>query len=226
MFDPLENRVPCPVCLAGKMLRTPVGPRNKLVIDHCARCGGVWFDAGEVAALREAGPEALLSRIAPRPGVHRSRCLHCDAMVPRDEDACPACGAAARLDCPRCDAPMRVARAGELRLDTCDRCRGVWFDHHEIREVWRLGALQVAGRRAVGTRGTGGEGVGTRTLALGAEGALYAPDLAFLGLDAAAHAAAAGASAAASGIGPALEAAGEVAQAAFELVVEAISSIF
>ena len=27
---------------------------NELIIDHCPKCGGVWLDAGEIEAIKEA----------------------------------------------------------------------------------------------------------------------------------------------------------------------------
>jgi hypothetical protein len=43
-------------------LRSPAGraaATGELVLDHCARCGGVWFEAGEVQRLRSCEAELL-----------------------------------------------------------------------------------------------------------------------------------------------------------------------
>ena len=65
-----ETRWPCPVCLGVKMEKTVVGKGeggpDSLTLDHCARCGGMWFELGEVqrlelraarvAVVRDRGP--------------------------------------------------------------------------------------------------------------------------------------------------------------------------
>ena len=60
----LEARYPCPVCLGVQMVKTPVRPTRRgqsggVLLDHCERCGGVWFEAGEVQQMRQLRPELL-----------------------------------------------------------------------------------------------------------------------------------------------------------------------
>lgn len=83
-----------------------------LKLDECPRCGGRWYDMGELAvsvkdqpAFRKAtagGP------IKPRPG---------DAM------------------CPHCHKAMTNGGLVNefLRADFCPACRGFWLDKSEIR---------------------------------------------------------------------------------------------
>ena len=65
----LEARYPCPVCLGVAMTKTPIGRDGALVLDHCARCGGVWFDAGEL-------PDVL--SFVERGGLERARKLEAE----------------------------------------------------------------------------------------------------------------------------------------------------
>jgi Zn-finger nucleic acid-binding protein len=45
-------QAPCPVC--GRPLYTFPYPGTRVVIEMCRRCRGLWLDAGEFAALRQA----------------------------------------------------------------------------------------------------------------------------------------------------------------------------
>ncbi|HET9450836.1 MAG TPA: zf-TFIIB domain-containing protein [Aggregicoccus sp.] len=56
-----QPRLDCPSC-AGRL--TPVGVAG-VVVDICARCPGVWLDAGELASLKRAREEAPLRRELP-----------------------------------------------------------------------------------------------------------------------------------------------------------------
>jgi Zn-finger nucleic acid-binding protein len=49
----LEREIACPYC--GQLMSTHpyYGPGN-VVIDNCARCGVIWLDYGELAAIRDA----------------------------------------------------------------------------------------------------------------------------------------------------------------------------
>jgi len=33
---------------------------------------------------------------------------------------------------------MRPVRGGDIKLDACERCRGVWFDNVELAHIWNL----------------------------------------------------------------------------------------
>ncbi|WP_419950155.1 zf-TFIIB domain-containing protein [Candidatus Palauibacter sp.] len=219
-----ETRWPCPVCLGVKMEKASLaaeggGGRGPLTLDHCTRCGGMWFELGEVQRLRSERPESLWARIPARDERHRAQCHTCRALLDRDAPRCGTCGAKTRLGCPVCDTRMLQVRQSELTLDVCKRCKGVWFDHHELEAIW-----QLERGRAIAKRGRDG------SLARGAEtGAdvlletlFWAPELVFVGAHVAGHAAAAAAEAA-----PAvLEAAGDAAASVFEAIVEIVAGIF
>lgn len=228
----VETRWPCPVCLGVRMEKRAVGPDGAVVLDHCSRCGGLWLEKGETVALRRLRPADLLPHLTPRDGVHAMRCRRCEGMVPRDAEACPACGAAPRIDCPSCDRALESRTVQGLRLDFCRPCQGVWVDHRELASLWHLSAVAVGHRRGHGTDGalqatgdTAASGVGDILF--------YAPDLVFYGGEAVARAAAGGlanapelAGAAAEAAGGMVEVAGEVAAYAFGFIVEAICSLF
>jgi Zn-finger nucleic acid-binding protein len=52
------NHVPrnCPLCLNIVMMRQFFSVKRSVEVDLCAKCGGYWLDAGELAAIRSEFP--------------------------------------------------------------------------------------------------------------------------------------------------------------------------
>jgi Zn-finger nucleic acid-binding protein len=231
----LELRHPCPVCLGvtQEKLRFELPAaakattgRLELVLDHCARCGGVWFGHGEVQQLRRVDANLLWTRIARRTEVHRMQCHHCHAPVLRSASHCPNCRWNLALDCPICARTMNRVEQDGLRLDVCRTCKGVWFDHDELAAIWKLEATALLKRR---------QDSDPHAVVL-LEALTFDPFLTYYGLSAAGHVAGGaiealahvpGALANAPGaIAGAAEAAGEVASSVFETIVELIGGLF
>lgn len=40
------------------------------------------------------------------------------------------------MDCPECGSPLSQEQHLGIQLDTCDECRGLWFDHGELEAYW------------------------------------------------------------------------------------------
>lgn len=226
MKQKLDARYPCPVCLGVNLRKTPVGGGGgaNLVLDHCERCGGVWFELGEVQTLRRTQPQALWSRIAQRSEPHRMSCHDCHALMGRHDPACPTCGWENRLNCPVCNTRMEHAQHDDIRLDVCRTCKGVWFDHDELASIWNRSFGRALDRRKGGRLEDAGEGTFFLVHALA-----YDPFVMMYGVHAAGHVLGAGAQAlshAPEAMGGAVEAAGEVAGGVFETIVEIISGLF
>lgn len=154
-------RRPCPVCLGTNLTNVEVGDSGTLVLEHCARCGGVWFPAGGVERVRRVGSEVLWRAIAAKPETPRMACRGCTMRLPRDAAVCPACGWSNQVDCPVCLVPMEVGAVGGTRLDACRRCKGTWFDHVELKAIWDAQfqvALGKVPRPGAGSRAMVGEG--------------------------------------------------------------------
>ncbi len=135
-------------------------PQRDLILDLCPRCGGIWFEPGEFHLLRSGTRVELGRSLISRP--HTARCHACMASVGRDAEMCAACGAPNKIDCPHCCRPTRRIRYEGLTLDVCIKCRGVWFDRHELSAIWAVAlATVVEGRstnpgRAFGASSDGG----------------------------------------------------------------------
>jgi hypothetical protein len=116
-----------------------------------------------------------------------------------------------------------------LTLDVCSSCKGVWFDHAELRSVWSLAIAELSRKQP---------GRGAEALAVGGdvllESLFWAPGLTLNAGAALAHGVGSAASAlgsvsvdgAASAAMGAAEAVGGAAEGLFEMIMEIIGSIF
>ena len=216
-----EPRYPCPVCLGIKMVKARVGRAGELTLDHCGRCGGIWFEPGEVQRLRGREPGALFDTIPILKGVSRAPCHGCETLVPRDVDVCPTCGRVQRIQCPKCQQAMRLTSFQGYDVDVCHVCKGVWFDHHELSLIWNreLGSAIERRRQAAPYQPTD----------LLIDAVVFTPDLAIYGAYAAGHTVVGGAeflSAAPEVMGSAAGAVGDAAAGVFEAIVAIIGGIF
>jgi Zn-finger nucleic acid-binding protein len=225
----LEPRYPCPVCLGVRLDKTRVGARGELVLDSCRRCGGIWFELGEVQRLKRFRPQTLWDRVGLRDEPFRMQCHGCHAPIDRNAATCPACDWRNTIDCPVCDRAMEAQTHEGLRLDSCRNCRGVWFDHIELAAIWSLALDRAARRRPPGagpatTPGAAEDGAVVLMHALA-----YSPEVVLYGARAAGYAVSTSAEAlanapeAAAGL---IGGAGEAAASVFEAVLDIISELF
>jgi Zn-finger nucleic acid-binding protein len=166
--DPLlAPALPCPVCDDVRMRKATVGP---VTLDHCNRCGGTWFEKGELKALvTHASRGALvdaLDRAAPdrRDGGPMVPCYACGTPYDRDRARCPACDRRNILDCPHCGRIMDRVQRRRVTIDVCGDCRGAWFDHAELTAIWDEKVREAATRprrRDTRTPGSANEGAST-----------------------------------------------------------------
>lgn len=229
MTDRVE-RLPCPVCLGVTMVKLQPTLGAGLVLDYCPRCGGTWFDAGEVTLLRRCQPRALAAQVKLSVGVYRMKCHGCGASLPRTEPRCELCGWRNLLECPVCAGPLAAVERGGLRLDTCRRCRGVWFDNAELATIWNDRVTATVAR----VPGAGAPAVYSADHFL-LDAVLWTPDLVIDGVTAGAQAAGGGFRVLADGAsaidvagvaGGVVEGAGELAGSVFAAIAELIGGLF
>jgi Zn-finger nucleic acid-binding protein len=223
----MEARYPCPVCLGATMKKVRLrGSGRTLVLDYCPRCGGVWFELGEVQSLRAHAETSFWSSIAPRVDQFRMPCHSCQAIIDRNADKCPACGWSNRIDCPTCGNKLAPEIHEGLRLDVCAKCKGVWFDHIELDAIWKSALNANVARAVKPSKGAVAAGTGAEVLA---NTLFFAPDVLFYGAYATGMALETGAGALMNApdiVGGAAEAVGDAAASTFESVLEIISGIF
>jgi Zn-finger nucleic acid-binding protein len=210
------------------MEKVVIGDSAALVLDHCTRCGGMWFEYGEVQRVCRKRSEIFWQHV-PRSDAHaRPRCHVCHAFIDRDAETCGACGGRVALDCPTCDKVMKHVRNSGVTLDVCEHCRGVWFDHHELASLWDIGrGAALKSQRGGQPRTHTDDAPGAPAIMLDA--LAYSPDLIFWGAHGVSHAG----GAVAQGlvhvpevVGAAAEVAGQAAATVFETIVSIIAGIF
>ena len=107
----------CPAC-SNLMI---VVEHEKIELDYCTNCSGVWFDAGELELLLETTQleETTLSL---------------DGILSSPE----ANSAEKKRKCPICGKKMKRATVGhapEVLIDACPQGDGLWFDKGEVGQL-------------------------------------------------------------------------------------------
>ncbi|MCD4786163.1 MAG: zf-TFIIB domain-containing protein [Candidatus Eremiobacteraeota bacterium] len=90
---------------------------EKIEVDPCFYCGGLWLDRGELAAFIRKGkiPRRLVSTF----------CLDMRKMKMMDGER----------NCSRCDVQFKLLDYGGVLIDFCPECEGFWFDRGELLKI-------------------------------------------------------------------------------------------
>ena len=109
----------CPACKSDMI----VVEHNKIELDYCTNCQGVWFDSAELELLLESmsleSPDLFLSNIL---------------------DSAEAKPSEKKRKCPICRQKMKKTTIGqepEILIDVCQQGDGLWFDGGEVGELIR-----------------------------------------------------------------------------------------
>ena len=103
--------VRCPRDGAEARIEEHPGRLIPFKLDVCPTCRGIFFDRGEIGKLtNDHDLERLLVEYS---------------------------GGLSRMKCPRCDGPMSPRPVGEVTIDVCGTCRGVWMDRGELEAAAR-----------------------------------------------------------------------------------------
>ena len=116
----------CPRDGVGTTLEKHHGRMRTFALDVCHTCGGVWYDHGEISKLTgEREIERLVVAYA---------------------------GGRSPFGCPRCGEPMAARPVGQVVVDVCTSCHGVWFDRDELETVVKTiaGEIPLDGKGLVG----------------------------------------------------------------------------
>jgi len=103
----------CPVC----KISTTAVEYDKIELDYCSRCHGIWFDRGELELLLDT-----LTRGATRELVNSLMQLP-QQKVPEKSRKCPICRRVMRK--------IDIGSGREIVIDICDAGHGLWFDGGE-----------------------------------------------------------------------------------------------
>ncbi|MDD5495217.1 MAG: zf-TFIIB domain-containing protein [Dehalococcoidia bacterium] len=121
----------CPVCKISAL----VIEYERIELDYCSRCGGVWFDEGELELLLDAVEQ----------GAARKYVADTAARSPAETEE-------KARKCPICNRPMKKTLIGEnggVMVDSCEDGHGLWFDGGELnRLLMQMDAETPAGDEA------------------------------------------------------------------------------
>jgi len=106
----------CPKCTVP-LIRKGI---DDIVLDECPQCRGIWFDPGELDALRDEIEPDL-------------RWMNFDIWKKEGDFTVSDLP----LGCPKCARPLRVTRyeTGDVRIRYCPSCRGIWLEHGDFLKI-------------------------------------------------------------------------------------------
>jgi Zn-finger nucleic acid-binding protein len=107
----------CPTCREVMI----VVEQDKIELDHCPNCLGVWFDAGELELMLESmdldSGALSLARATRLP----------EAKTAEKKRRCPICGKKMKK--------VHIGQEPEVLIDVCPRGDGLWFDGGEVHLI-------------------------------------------------------------------------------------------
>lgn len=106
------SNMKCPNCTS--ILLTPRMTKQRVEVEHCGKCGGIWLDEGEISKFNKRQVD-VAKGIA---------------------DAMKTSRASKRLSA-KTNKPMREVKLfdGELVIDVCPQTKGIWFDAGEAEQL-------------------------------------------------------------------------------------------
>jgi Zn-finger nucleic acid-binding protein len=111
--------VDCPTC-KGVVI---IVEHERIELDYCIECHGVWFDAGELDLLLDRlaldGAAFTMEEIISLP----------EKQVAEKKRACPVCRKKMKK--------VIIGSDPEVLIDICQRGHGIWFDGGELSQVIR-----------------------------------------------------------------------------------------
>lgn len=120
----------CPVC---RIPLNPISIKQRIQVDFCLSCRGLWFDKDELSQVHQHGdlPDKLLTDVVT--GKRDSIiCESCGAQNDRSARQCSRCGMMLKFLCPACRQQMEEVALGNVLVDRCHFCQGVWLDGGEL----------------------------------------------------------------------------------------------
>ncbi len=119
----------CPVC---RVPLKQVTVKEHLQIDVCQTCRGIWFDKNELTQAHTEGQ--LPDKLMGRPNLTRDKviCQSCGAHNERSKKICERCQAPLEFMCPVCSEQLEEVPVGNVQIDRCNKCQGVWLDGGEL----------------------------------------------------------------------------------------------
>ena len=107
----------CPTCKSDMI----VVEHQRIELDYCTECQGVWFDAGELGLLLE-------TMNFKNTGISLDSILNLpEAQSPEKKRKCPICGRKMKK--------AAIGRKPAVLIDVCPEGDGLWFDGGEVGQL-------------------------------------------------------------------------------------------
>ena len=109
----------------------------EIQVDECAKCRGIWLDAGELHRI-ESTKERDYSEELKRIPDHVARAYEMARQKAQKERTCPSCGRELET--------KEYGYCSRITVDSCPGCHGLWLDRGELSalEVFFEGAREGA----------------------------------------------------------------------------------
>lgn len=130
----------CPVC-GVEMQVFNYGGNSGVFLDRCPDKHGLWLDPGELENIQ-------IAMEGPPPEVSRDLDASSDAA---DEAGGEPAVLPKQRQCPACAASLEEAELGDIPLDLCGQCGGVWCDGNELTTLFFTWQQAAGGSQAPAT---------------------------------------------------------------------------
>ena len=121
MKETSQTRV-CPRCTDAPLTEIDFAYEK---VDVCDECGGIYFDAGEMRDLNQLVDDFFDVKLNE---------LEIANVPGNERDFTPAC--------PSCSAEMKPHQIGQVWVDQCPKCEGLWLDQGEVSAL-RVSQLMI-----------------------------------------------------------------------------------
>ena len=116
----------CPVCNIDMI----VVEHQKIELDYCTKCHGVWFDAGEL--------ELLLKTTKAEKDIQVHLLALSEAQTTEEKRKCPICRRKMRK--------VLIGEEPKVLIDACPQQEGLWFDGGEVEQLIQQLEKRSAGK--------------------------------------------------------------------------------
>lgn len=106
----------CPVCDTEMLILE----FNRIEIDFCSLCGGIWLDEGELELL-----------ISPE----KSNCSSVSGIISDIKKSAVATGTRKCPVCRKKMVPVEFSTNPPVEIDKCPLNQGLWFDKGELEQI-------------------------------------------------------------------------------------------
>lgn len=119
----------CPRCDVPLDLKV----NRQVEVDLCPQCAGLFLDPGEFDELTRPIMGASIEEEFQTFALPAKDCRYCG--TPATEEICSLCFEEVQFRCPDDFQLMRVIELGDILLDYCPSCHGVWLEKSEREKI-------------------------------------------------------------------------------------------